>query len=198
VNGDGKADIVGFSQSSVVVALATGGGGFSAPMSVLAAFAPAAGGWTSDNTYHRELADLNGDGMADLVGFSQSSVVVALATGGGGFGTPTSVLSAFAPGAGGWASEDAYPRHVADVNGDGFADIVGFGQSNVQVALGKGDGTFKAPTGDIAAFGPGAGGWDTQDHYPRVLADIDGDHAADIVGFGDASVIASLSNGLLI
>src|SRR4051812_31234941 len=114
------------------------------------------------------------------------------------FAAPVSVLNAFTPGSGGWSSEDVYPRELADVNADGFADIVGFGQSNVQVALGNGNGTFQVPTGDIAAFAPGAGGWDTQNHYPRFLADINGDYAADIVGFGDASVIAALSNGFMV
>ncbi|MDB5583048.1 MAG: hypothetical protein JWR80_8224, partial [Bradyrhizobium sp.] len=36
------------------------------------------------------------------------------------------VVADFAVGAGGWSSQTLYPRHVADVNGDGFGDIVGF------------------------------------------------------------------------
>jgi hypothetical protein len=32
-------------------------------------------GWTSDNTYHRQLADINNDGTIDIVGFGQAGVL---------------------------------------------------------------------------------------------------------------------------
>ena len=44
-------------------------------------------------------------------------------------------LAYFGSAAGGWSSEDLYPREVADVNGDGSADIVAFGSSAVYVSL---------------------------------------------------------------
>ena len=44
----------------------------------------------------------------------------------------------FAPGAGGLSSENTYPRHLADINGDGAADIVGFGNAGVYDALSHG------------------------------------------------------------
>jgi beta-glucanase (GH16 family) len=100
----------------------------------LAAFAPGAGGWSSDDLYHRELADVNGDGKADIVGFGQAGVYVSQAIGNGHFAAPTFELAAFAPGAGGWRSDDLYHRELADVNGDGMADIVGFGQAGVYVS----------------------------------------------------------------
>ena len=147
-------------------------------------FAPDAGGWSSDDRYPRELADVNHDGMADIVGFGDSGVYVALATGGGSFGATSLKLSSFAPDAGGWSSEDKYPRELADVNGDGMADIVGFGESGVFVSLATGGGAFGSPTFQLASFGPNAGGWSSDDKYPRELADVNGDGMADIVGFG--------------
>ena len=48
--------------------------------------------------------------MADIVGFGDSGVYVALATGGGSFGATSFELSSFAPNAGGWVSNDLYPR----------------------------------------------------------------------------------------
>ena len=195
VNGDGRADIVGFGQAGVYVSLATGNGHFAAPTFELAAFAPGAGGWISDDLYTRELADVNGDGKADIVGFGQAGVYVSLATGNGHFAAPTFELAAFAPGAGGWSSDDLYQRELADVNGDGRADIVGFGQAGVYVSLATGNGHFAAPTFELAAFAPGAGGWSSDDLYPRELADVNGDGMADIVGFGQAGVYVSLATG---
>jgi hypothetical protein len=66
------ADIVGFGQAGVYVSLATDNGHFASPTFELAAFAPDAGGWSSDNLYKRELADVNGDGRDDIVGFGQA------------------------------------------------------------------------------------------------------------------------------
>ena len=93
--------------------------------------------------------------------------------------------------AGDWTSEDQYPRELADVNGDGRADIVGFGQAGVQVSLATGNGHFAAPAFELTAFGPGAGGWSTDNIYPRELADVTGNGQADIVGFSQAGVLLS-------
>ena len=73
MNGDGKADIVGFGTTGVYVSLATGGGSFADAVLKLHGFSPA-DGWSSDDTYPRELADVNGDGMADIVGFGTLGV----------------------------------------------------------------------------------------------------------------------------
>jgi len=48
---------------------------------------------------------------------------------------------------GGWSSQDAYPRELANIaNGDKKADIVGFAQNGVWTAL-AGATTFFAPSG---------------------------------------------------
>ncbi|MET3806142.1 hypothetical protein ABIB25_003151 [Nakamurella sp. UYEF19] len=46
----------------------------------------------------------------------------------------------------------------------------------------------------IANFGYVAGGWRVERH-PRFLANLNGDHSADIAGFGDVGVWVSLNNG---
>jgi Ca2+-binding RTX toxin-like protein len=195
VNGDGMADIVGFSSAGVFESLATGGGQFATPTFELAAFGTNAGGWSSDNTYPRALADVNGDHRADIVGFGADGVSVSLATGGGDFAAPTLELAAFGTNAGGWTSQDLYPRTLADVNGDGKADIVGFGADGVFVSLATGGGHFASPTLQLSAFGPNAGGWNSDDLYPRTLADVNGDNMADIVGFASSGVMVSLATG---
>ncbi len=131
--------------------------------------------------------------MADIVGFGKNGVSVSLATGDGHFAPRTFELAQFAPGAGGWSSQNTYPRQLADVNNDGMADIVGFGKSGVSVSLATGDGHFAAPTFELAQFGASAGGWSSDNIYPRQLADVDNDGMADIVGFGRLGVYVSHS-----
>ena len=45
------------------------------------------------------------------------------------------------------------------MTGDGRADIVGFGDAGVWVALNNGNGTFAAPKLAVDNFGYTAGGW---------------------------------------
>src|SRR4029453_15551236 len=116
-----------------------------APTFELAAFGVNAGGWKSENPFPPAFADFNGDGMADIVGFSQAGVFESLADASGHFAAPTFELAAFGTNAGGWSSNDTYPRALADVNGDGSADIVGFGQAGVYVSLATGGGHFAMP-----------------------------------------------------
>src|SRR5262249_56980059 len=84
----------------------------------------AAGGWTSQDLYPRTLADVNGDGMADIVGFGADGASVSLATGGGHFASPTFQLLPFGPSLGGLSSDTPYPRQLADINGDGTGGTV--------------------------------------------------------------------------
>jgi hypothetical protein len=193
VSGDTRADIIAFSSAGVYESLATAGGHFAAPTFELAAFGTDAGGWSSNDTYPRELADVNLDGRADIIGFGAAGVYESLATAGGHFAAPTFELAAFGTMAGGWSSDNTYPRALADVNGDGRADIVGFGADGVYVSLNTGGGHFAMPTFELAAFGTNAGGWTSQDLYPRTLADVNADGLADIVGFGADGVSVSLA-----
>ncbi|WP_372623416.1 CARDB domain-containing protein, partial [Falsiroseomonas sp.] len=139
-------------------------------------YAPEAGGWSSDDRYPRQLADVNADGRADIVGFGNAGVWVALADASGNFG-PMQLRHAgfgYAPEAGGWSSDDRYPRQLADVNADGRADIVGFGNAGVWVALADASGNFGPMQLRHPGFGyaPEAGGWSSDDSYPRQLADV--------------------------
>ena len=88
------------------------------------------------------------------------------------FGPPQFVLSAFGPAAGGWSSQNLYPRLLADINNDGNADIVGFAGNGVDVSLANGMGGFQAPMfADGTSFwGAQTGGWSSQDANPRELA----------------------------
>ena len=192
LTGDRRADIVGFGTAGVWVSLNNGNGTFQAPTKVVDNFAYEAGGWRVEK-HPRFLADLTGDGRADIVGFGTAGVWVSLNNGNGTFQAPTKVVDNFAYEAGGWRVEK-HPRFLADLTGDGRADIVGFGTAGVWVSLNNGNGTFQAPTKVVDNFAYEAGGWRVEKH-PRFLADLTGDGRADIVGFGTAGVWVSLNNG---
>ncbi len=62
------------------------------------------------------------------------------------------MIADFGYAAGGWRV-DKHPRFLVDITGDGMADIVGFGDAGVYVAINNGDGTFQAPQFALADFG---------------------------------------------
>ena len=141
VNGDGRADIVGFGNDAVYTALGQADGTFGATIEArnddfTVNDANYGRGWSSFNEYPRQLGDVNGDGRADIVGFADDSVGFALGQEDGTFGSVIlAIEDDFTFHDGGWTSFDRNPRHVADVNGDGRADIVGFGNDDVRVSL---------------------------------------------------------------
>ena len=141
ITADGRADVVGFGDTGVWTALSNGDGTFQPPAVVLANFSVHAGGWRVDK-HPRFLADLTGDGRADIVGFGDAGVWTALSNGDGTFQTPQFVLADLGYEGGGWRV-DKHPRVLADLTGDGRADIVGFGDAGVLVPLSFGDGTFR-------------------------------------------------------
>ena len=189
VTGDGKADIVGFGDKGVWTAVANGDGTFQAPRLVVDNFATQQG-WQVDQ-HPRFVADVTGDGKADIVGFGDKGVWTAVANGDGTFQAPRLVVDNFATQQG-W-QVDQHPRFVADVTGDGKADIVGFGDEGVWTAVANGDGTFQAPRLVVDNFATQQG-WQV-DQHPRFVADVTGDGKADIVGFGDKGVWTAVANG---
>ncbi|XZG71319.1 FG-GAP-like repeat-containing protein [Chitinibacteraceae bacterium HSL-7] len=189
VNGDGRADLVGINADGVYVALSTGTG-FSAKQLWYSGL-NAAENWLQQNDTPRLFGDVNGDGKADLIGLGQDRVMVALSTG-SGFASAVEWGSEFTKGSG-WTSQNAMPRQLADVDGDGKQDLVGFGADGVYVALSTGSG-FGGATKWIAGYAVDTS-WSTQDKFPRMLADINGDGKADLIGFAANSTVMALSTG---
>ena len=192
VTGDGKADIVGFGNAGVYVSRNQGNMAFTGPKRVVNNFGYSAGGWRVDK-HPRFLADITGDGKADIIGFGNAGVYTALNQGNATFSGLTRVIDNFGYSAGGWRV-DKHPRAMADLTGDGKADIVGFGNAGVYVALNRGNGTFTGLQRVIDNFGFAAGGWRV-DMHPRLLADMSGDGKADVVGFGNAGVYIAYNRG---
>ncbi|MBN4049839.1 VCBS repeat-containing protein [bacterium AH-315-M10] len=189
VNGDGRADIVGFSNGGVSVSISTSSRSWPSVtrrQTVIRNFGYRAGGWRIDK-HPRMMADVNGDGKADIIGFGYSGGYVALSSSSGNrasYGSARLWVRNFGYSAGSWRV-NKHPRLLADVNGDGKADIVGFGSAGAYVSLSTGSG-FLWPTlaSDHFGYSSRVGGGYRIDQTPRMLADINGDGCADIVGFG--------------
>ncbi|KAF9038763.1 hypothetical protein BJ165DRAFT_1531835 [Panaeolus papilionaceus] len=192
VTGNGLLDIVGFGESNVWVALNAGNGRFLAPKAVVNELCISAGGWQV-YMHPRFVADLTGSKRCDLLGFSHWGTVVALNRGDGTFDDPKGAVEAFGY-AGGWRVEK-HLRLLADIDGDGLPDIVGFGESGVWVAINNGDGTFQPAKKVIEdSFGYSPDGW-TAEKHPRFAVDLTGDGTADLIGFGKDAVFVSYNDG---
>ena len=137
-------------------------------------------GVSFENNHSLATADLNGDGILDLVGvnFTTGYVQVLLGNGSGGKGNGTfaSPLD-YAAGTGTLTSINPVGVAVADVNGDGKLDVVtsNRGTGTVGVLLGNGDGTFKPAT--TYPIGDGGGSFANG----ITVADLNADGKADIV-----------------
>lgn len=187
VNGDDKADIIGCGVNKTEVAFSNGDGTFSAPKVACNQF-----GSNWSKIYHkRTMADIDGDGIKDIVGFASSAVIVAIADANGNFNVNYNYLRQFSQ-AQGW-DINKHIRVLADINDDDCADIVGFKDRGVEVAISNGDGTFTYKGNVLSGFGTNSG-WD-KNFYPRHLIDLNGDNCDDIIGFGHTGVYVAFSNG---
>jgi hypothetical protein len=189
ITGDGRADIVGMGVAGVWTAVALGNGRFGPARFVLAGFGINQG-WQV-TAHPRFLADVTGDGRADIVGMGIAGVWTAVALGNGGFAPAQFVLTGFGVNQG-W-QVTTHPRFLADVTGDGRADIVGMGIAGVWTAVALGNGGFAPAQFVLTGFGVNQG-WQVTAH-PRFLADVTGDNRADIVGMGIAGVWTAVALG---
>ena len=147
VNGDGIPDLVvaNASTGSISILRGTGGGKFSAPQSI------SVGDPIESSPSSIAVADLNGDGIPDLVltDAGNGMVSVMLGLGGGSFQAPVSYSSnAVAPGT----------VSVADLNGDGVQDLTfsDGATGSVYIMLGNSAGTFNSALSYPAGSNPQA------------------------------------------
>ena len=136
---------------------------------------------TGANAHGVVAADVNGDGILDLIvaNSKPSTVSVLLGNGNGTFATAANYATGKTPKA----------LKAGDVNGDGYVDLVTADQDSakVSVLLNRGDGTFARPVDYTATKGA----------HDVVLADLDGDGDLDIAtaGWGAKFVRVLLNQG---
>jgi len=191
-NGDGQMDLVVTVDEAISVLLGNGDGTFQAPQT----FALPDSAYVAPASALLAVADLDGDGNLDVVvGIGTLSefppcqacgVSVLLGNGDGTFKTQLFTSLASEP------SSVA----VADFNGDGIPDLAfslstGVATGEMQILLGKGDGTFRA----LQTFGVSG------TNYLSVTADdFNGDGKADLaiiatVPLGASAASIMLGNG---
>lgn len=181
VNGDTRQDIIGFGDHGVWVALSIGNG-FAAPQLVLSDFALFAGGWQVSK-HPRMIVDIDKDGYDDIVGFGNLGVWVARSNTVNGFNPPQLVVGDFGYGSG-WRV-GRHPRFVADLNNDGYLDIVGYGQDSIFRALGGPNG-FQGARGVLRTLVASDDPFSLSNSEvvaPRFVADVHTDGMADLIAF---------------
>ena len=139
----------------------------------------------NNSSHIRTLADVNGDGKDDIVGFGDQKVYVALSTG-QSFDTSQVWTHSFTS----LWSTTRHIRMLKDVNGDGKEDIVGFGDYKIYVSLSNGN-RFETSQEWTKSFS-NSEGWNNINHV-RAIGDLDGDGKGDVVGFGDDKVSVLLN-----
>jgi hypothetical protein len=176
VNADGHLDLVLAvpDDDAVAVLLGRGDRTFAASLRYPTGTAPK----------HAAVADLDGDGVLDLVTANQDSdsdqdVSVLLGRANGGFDAALHF----------GACQNPHYVAVGDFDGDGVPDltVACWGQDEIAVLLGVGDGTFAPMTLHFSGSSP----------HALVTADFDGDGHVDIAvaNLGASNVGLHLGNG---
>ena len=175
VNGDGIPDLVLWSDTSsgIYTILGDGKGGFDFNTRNYS------GGQTPFNWQWRQVVDVNGDGIPDLVLWSDTSsgIYTILGDGKGGFDFNTRNYT------GGQTPFNWPWWQVMDVNGDGIPDLVMWSDtsSGIYTILGDGKGGFDFNTRNYT------GGQTPFNWSSRQLVDINGDGIPDLVLWSDTS-----------
>ncbi len=217
INGDGKADLVFLGTAGYYTALSNGNGTFATPVPYAFPQITPAGQTNYGQTIDpMQIAAFTASGHNDLVfpfsdeygsgvnnTYSEGFVVLP-GNGDGTFKAPvvtTLSSSTTAP----TTSNQPQILSTTDINGDGKADLLvivpSFGvatgaTTQLQLLLGNGDGTFKAPATITTAANPGLISGQT----PCVLADFNKDGKLDLACLGETSasqaqLAISLGNG---
>ena len=126
------------------------------------------------NQFPTEIRDINGDGNGDIVKFDRNGVRVALGHG-RGVGDATLWTEGFATGP--WVSNRDL-RTFADVNGDGYLDIVGVRHAGLSVGYSEAGTGFLPPTADVDLGFPAS---HSLQRFPFAIADMFGDGSSDFL-----------------
>jgi len=157
LNSDGMDDMASATTDTVYTLLSTGTG-FS--VTAYPATHPA-----GDHLNGMAMADLNHDGVADVVTLYNDAGYVWMNDGFGHLSAPVS-----------FATTGGLACAIADMDGDGTPDILVGGNTSIEIYHGLGDGTFGTPPGVPLA---------NSVQYGMALTDVDADGNLDVVVTGE-------------
>lgn len=174
LNGDGYADIVSLSGDGYCVLLGGPNTTWSGPPEqFISASVRSEGGL--GGIYGVSIADMNGDGLPDIVAVGPNGLYITYAQRDG------TLSSAPAPEVGKVSTSVT----LVDVNGDGNLDVVSAGDTALKLSLGRGDGTFEAPQAITST-----GNFDNALYADGVVVsgDFNGDGKQDLLAKGNVAV----------
>ena len=189
VDGDGKLDACARGWAGIECYLSDGKG---FPTKIIGPAWSNPAGWNRARYYATiQLADVDGDGKADVCGRGAAGVECWLSD---GHGFPTKISGPAWSDATAWAAPPSGSTlRFVDLNGDKKADLCARASAGIRCVLSNGTGF-----GDEIA-GPDfsdATGWNAPQYYGTILyADLDGDGRVDVCGRSHAGMECSLFDG---
>ena len=212
LDGDGCADLMLFGYDATYYRRSLCNGQFGPSVEANRDFSWLSG-WRVP-LHKRWVDDIDNDGRPDIVALGNASIYVVLNTSAAGtirFADKQVWGSDFIS-AEGWADArriggvdwfNVHPRYLADVNVDGYKDIVGYAGAGAAIGINllgvDGTRAFAEVSVVAPAFSPNAAEWQ-QDYscpstgtcregFPRMVGDVNGDGRADLVGFDQTGVV---------
>jgi len=194
VNGDGRSDVCGRGIFGIYCAVSNGSSFIG-----MGQWSNAFGdgdGWNANESLYGtiQFADVNDDGADDICGRGTAGVYCARSRPlFNDFEAPALWTAQFAT-ASGWESPEYYKTiRLADINGDGNADICGRGGAGLYCGISVGTEFQKADELNLGDFS-NANGWDQPEYYETIfLADMNGDQRADACGRHVDGIICALA-----
>ncbi|HXU63610.1 MAG TPA: polysaccharide deacetylase family protein [Polyangia bacterium] len=200
VNNDHRADLCFRGWQGIICALSTGTSFGTTTVWTPNGDYSDADSWGSDVGYYGSLrlGDINGDGRADICGRGGGGIYCGLSTG-----------SRFQPKTG-WKTDDfgdvqgwmpemySTTMQLADVNGDGRADICGRGGANngIACALSNGASAFGAINWSTFMFTDVDHWSDTRARYDTIrFGRLDAGSVADVCGRNTTGIVCALGDG---